>query len=164
MTNPALAIEPVRRSIEVELPAAEAFALYTEEMGEWWPKSHHIGKAEFVTVVVEPKAGGRVYEVSPDGTECDWGKVLEWDPPRRLVTSWHLDGDWTFHADPARASEVVVSFVPMGEGATRVELEHRHFERHDHAAALAEGVGSPGGWTLVLEGYVARAKRAGRKS
>jgi uncharacterized protein YndB with AHSA1/START domain len=158
MTKAALAIEPVRRSIEVELPVAEAFSLYTEEMAAWWPKTHTIGKAPFVAIVIEPKVGGRVYEVSADGAECDWGKVLAWEPPQRMVTSWHIDGDWTFNPDPSKASEVQVSFVPMGDSATRVELEHRYFERHDHGAVLAEAVGSPGGWVLVMEGFIARAK------
>jgi uncharacterized protein YndB with AHSA1/START domain len=132
--------------------------MYTEDMAGWWPKTHSIGKAPFVAIVIEPKVGGRVYEVSADGAECDWGRVLAWDPPHRVVTSWHLDGDWTFNPDPNKASEVQVSFVPMGDSATRIELEHRYFERHDHGAALAGSVGSPNGWTLTMDALRARAK------
>jgi uncharacterized protein YndB with AHSA1/START domain len=158
MTSSVAAIEPVRRSIEIEVPAAEAFAIYTQEIASWWVKEHHIGKTPFVDVVMEPRVGGRYYEVSADGTECDWGKVLVWEPPLRVVTSWHLGGDWKFHPELEKASEVEVRFVPLGEMATRIELEHRHFERHDGGEVVAAGVGSPGGWGKTLEGIRAYAE------
>ena len=153
----ALAIEPVRRSIEVEVPAAQAFELYTSEIALWWAKEHFIGKEPFVEVVMEPFAGGRYYEVAADGTQCDWGKVLVWEPPLRVVTSWHIGGDWKFHPEMEKASEVEVRFVPLGDLACRVELEHRYFERHDGGENVAMGVASPGGWTKTLESFKAVA-------
>jgi uncharacterized protein YndB with AHSA1/START domain len=153
-----MAIEPVRRSIEVEIPAAEAFELYTADVASWWVKEHFIGKEPFVDVVLEPKVGGRYYEVAADGTECDWGRVLVWEPPTRVVTSWHLGGDWKYHPELEKASEVEVRFVPLGELACRVELEHRHFERHDGGESVAAGVGSPGGWSATLESFKAAAE------
>jgi uncharacterized protein YndB with AHSA1/START domain len=149
----AVLIEPVRRQIEVEVPAAEAFELYTQEIPKWWVKEHFIGPVPPVDIIMEPKAGGRFYEVAADGGECDWGKVLVWEPPMRVVTSWHLGSDWKYNPDMAKASEVEVRFVPLGELACRVELEHRHFERHDGGEVVAAGVGSPAGWGKTLESF-----------
>ena len=161
MTQAEGGIEPVRRHIEVEVPAAEAFEFYTRHIPQWWVKEHFIGQAPPADIVMEPRAGGRFYEVAADGTECDWGKVLVYEPPTRVVTSWHLGGDWKFNPDLGKASEVEVRFVPVGDLACRVELEHRHFERHDLGDAVAAGVGSPGGWGKTLENF--RAALAARK-
>jgi uncharacterized protein YndB with AHSA1/START domain len=153
-----MAIEPVRRSIEVEISAADAFDLYTKDVAAWWAKDHFIGKEPFVEVVMEPKVGGRYYEVAADGTECDWGQVLVWEPPTRVVTSWHIGGDWKYHPEMEKASEVEVRFIPLGELACRVELEHRHFERHDGGEMVALGVGAPNGWMKTLVNFKAAAE------
>jgi uncharacterized protein YndB with AHSA1/START domain len=79
--------------------------------------------------------------------------VLAWGPPHRILLAWHLNADWEFDADPARASEVEVTFAAEGAG-TRVELEHRGFERHgERGGEVAEAVGSDGGWPEVLAAY-----------
>ena len=144
----------VRKTLEVNAGIEHAFRVFTERMGQWWPKTHHIGKTDFEAVIVEPRAGGRMYERAADGTECDWGKVLAWEPPQRFVFSWHLQPDWTFNIDPARASEVEIRFTSEGERKTRVELEHRNLERHSEGwQQLRTGLDSPGGWTLVLDGF-----------
>jgi uncharacterized protein YndB with AHSA1/START domain len=145
----------VRKTLEVETGIERAFRVFTERMGEWWPKTHHIGKADFVAIVMEPRAGGRMFERSESGAECEWGTVLAWDPPRRVVFSWHLQPDWSFDADMARASEVEIRFTAEGEWRTRVELEHRNLERHGKDwRDLRTGLDSAGGWTQVLEGFV----------
>jgi uncharacterized protein YndB with AHSA1/START domain len=103
--------------------------------------------------IIEPRTGGRWYERGVDGSECDWGEVLAYDPPHRLMLSWHLNGEWAYDPDPARASEIEVTFTPEGDG-TRVQLEHRGFERHGAtAAALREGVSGDGGWNGLLRLY-----------
>ena len=106
-----------------------------------------------VEVVVEPRGGGRWYEKGEDGSECQWGTVLVYEPPRRIVLSWHLNGDFEFVADNAHASEVEVRFTPEA-GQTKVELEHRHFERHGESGErLRTAVEKPEGWSYVLGNF-----------
>jgi len=143
----------VTKSITVNASRERAFTVFTERFFTWWPKSHHIGEAELADAVIEPKVGGRWYERGTDGAECDWGEVLAYDPPDRIVLSWHLQGDWSYDPDPAKASEVEVQFTKETDGRTRVLLTHRHIERHDDQEAVRRGVDAPGGWGGILADY-----------
>ena len=91
--NPA----PVRKSLVVAADRQRSFQAFTDRMGRWWPRSHTIGTSPPVTVVIEPRAGGRWYERGEDGSECEWGKVLQWDPPERLILAWQIDGNWKYN-------------------------------------------------------------------
>jgi uncharacterized protein YndB with AHSA1/START domain len=144
----------VRRVVLVNAELEDVFVVFTENMGQWWPKEHHIGASPMVAVVIEPRAGGRWYERGEDGSKCEWGTVLAYEPPNRLVLGWHLNGDFEFVPDVGQASEVEIRFTPEG-GKTKVELEHRHFERHgDSGERLHTAVEKPEGWTYVLENYL----------
>lgn len=143
--------EAVQRVITVDVGQERAFRAYTEEFGAWWPKEHHIAETDLADVVVEPRAGGRWFERSVTGAECDWGRVLAYEPFARVVFGWHLDGDWAFDPDPAHASEAELRFVPEGPDRTRVELVHRHFERHGAGAeSVRGGVSSSQGYDYCL--------------
>jgi uncharacterized protein YndB with AHSA1/START domain len=108
--------------------------------------------------VLEPTIGGRWYEVGADGSQCDTGRVTAFEPPARLAVAWHLNGQFQFDPDPAHASEVEVRFVVEGPTQTRVELEHRGFERHGAAAdAVFGSVDSQTGWTYCLELFAKHA-------
>lgn len=85
---------PVHKQITVQASPERAFRVFTEEFDSWWPRSHHIGKAPMKRAIVQSAAGGRCYTEQTDGTECDWGTVLVWDPPRRLVIAWQINGQW----------------------------------------------------------------------
>ena len=150
------AFEPVRYAVTVPLPADRAFALFTEGYNSWWP-GHHIGTAEMAEAVLEPRTGGRYYERGVDGTECEWGKVLACDPPRRIVVAWQItaNGDtWAYDPDLSHASEFEVNFREQPDGQTRVELEHRNIGRHGPGAAgIHQGVSGPGGWPGILDDY-----------
>jgi uncharacterized protein YndB with AHSA1/START domain len=146
----------IHKTITVAAGVARAFEVYTAGFGSWWPKEHHIGAADMQTCTFEPRAGGRWYETGVDGSECDWGRVLVWEPPHRIVHTWQLQGDWRYDADPAHASEVEIRFIAEGPNTTRVELTHSHFERHgDGADRVRDGVNSPEGYDYCLAGYVA---------
>jgi uncharacterized protein YndB with AHSA1/START domain len=144
----------VRKTLSVDVSVERAFAVFTENMEAWWPATHHVAKQPFAAIVVEPRTGGRWFEMAADGTECDWGRVLAWEPPHRVTFAWHLQPDWKFNPDPEKASEVEIRFIEEGARKTRVELEHRALERHGEGwEQLRTGVDSPGGWTAILEQF-----------
>jgi uncharacterized protein YndB with AHSA1/START domain len=97
----------------------------------------------------------RWYEVGVDGSTCEWGAILVYDPPRTLVLEWRIGGAWGLEQDPNAVSEVHVTFTPEGAARTRVTLEHRHLDRHSAAEALTQAVGSEGGWAGLLAHYSA---------
>jgi uncharacterized protein YndB with AHSA1/START domain len=148
---------PVRRSLIVKAGAERAFAVFARKIGNWWPHSHHIGRKAIADVVLEPRAGGRWYERAEDGSECEWGRVLEWEPPARLLLAWQIGGDWKF--DPTLVTEVEVTFTALGANETQVVLEHRNLERFgDSARAVRDAIDSPGGWTGILAAFGALAE------
>jgi uncharacterized protein YndB with AHSA1/START domain len=150
---------PLRKTIVVAASAERAFQVFTEEMSTWWPlASKHIGKADAKSVVMEPFVGGRWFERGVDGSECDWGTVRTWDPPRRLVLSWEISSDWRH--DPSIQTEVEVRFSTEG-ASTRVDLEHRLLHYYGEKAAHMRGIfDSEQGWKELLDAFAARVSAA----
>ena len=114
-------VPDIRGTITVAVPAEQAFAVFTGSFGSWWPREYHIGQAEMADAVVEPRAGGRWYERGTDGSECDWGRVLAWEPPRRLVVTWQINGQWQYDPDPGTLRQgsrnpVTLARHPGGSG------------------------------------------------
>jgi uncharacterized protein YndB with AHSA1/START domain len=144
----------VRTAIVVDAPQQLAFDVFTQDMGGWWPPDHHILEGELAEMVFELRAGGRIYDVGVDGSECQWARVLAFEPPERVVISWDITTEWKLETDLARTSEVEVRFVAEGPERTRVELEHRHLDRHGEGWQNMRGaVGSPGGWQGGLQRF-----------
>jgi len=148
----------VRTSITVEAPIEQAFALFTEGIGRWWPPEHHILDADLAEMVFEPYEGGHVYDRGVDGSECHWARVLIYQPPSRVVISWDINPRWEIESDPQKTSEVDVRFVSEGPDRTHVELEPRTPDRHGEGwEAVRDAVGSPDGWNLQRFADVAKA-------
>lgn len=147
----------VTKTVTVRAGRERAFTVFTEKFFTWWPKGHHIGEADLADAIIEPRTGGRWYERGVDGSECDWGEVLAWEPPGRLVLSWHLQSDFDYDPDPAKASEIEVRFVAEAPDRTRVEFSHHHLERHDDPERVRTGVDGPNGWTGILAAYAEEA-------
>src|SRR5262249_1292629 len=148
----------VHRSIVVDAPIAWAFSVFTEGIATWWPPEHHILQAQLAAMVFEPRVGGHVYDRGVDGSECRWARVLAYEPPNRFVISWDINLQWQIENDPTRASEIEVRFVAVGAERTRIELEHRHLDRHgDGWEQMRDAVGSPDGWRVGLERFAVRA-------
>ncbi len=144
----------VNRSVRVPVPVERAFPLFLERMSTWWPAGHHIGSQPFEEIVVEPFCGGRWFERDAQGNECEWGRVLAWTPPNRVLFAWHLGPRWTFDPDPNRASELEIRFTADGPSATLVELQHSYFERHGEGhERMREALQTPGAWTGILEAF-----------
>jgi uncharacterized protein YndB with AHSA1/START domain len=139
----------VNREITVDAPVERAFEVFAEHFDTWWPRSHKIGGADLREAVLERKTGGRWYELGVDGSECEWGEVLAYEPPNRLHLTWRLNGQW--QVDEA-ASEIEVTFTPLAEGTT-VSLVHSHLDRLQYADALRQSIGGDGGWSGLLARY-----------
>jgi uncharacterized protein YndB with AHSA1/START domain len=148
---------PVRKTISVKASPERAFHVFAEEFFTGGPRTHHIGKAPMKKAIIQNAARGRCYTEQTDGTECEWGTVLVWDPPRRLVLAWQINGKWQYEPDLAKSSEVEVRFTPEPDGSTRVDLEHRYLSRHGaDADAVRKGVDSPNGWGGLLQLFAAQ--------
>lgn len=153
--NPT-SVPPVTKQLTVNTSQAQAFRVFTEGMDRWWPREHHIGASPMRKMLLEPRAGGRWYAVCEDGTECDIGKVLVWDPPARLVLAWQVTAQWAF--DPGFSTEVEVRFAAESARRTRVHFEHRQLERYGEAAPALRGqLDDPKGWQGNLERYARAA-------
>ena len=159
MTEPATT-EAVCNSVTVPLSEGDAFELFVDQFSEWWPlSSHHIGERPAVQVIIEPHAGGRWFERDEAGAECEWGSVLAVEPPGRILLGWQLSPVFEYDPNPARATEVEVTFEAQGEADTRVTVEHRGFEVHgENAASLRDSVAGEGGWSQLLELYAGSAR------
>jgi uncharacterized protein YndB with AHSA1/START domain len=145
-------LEPLRKSVTVARPPAEAFRIFTEKIAAWWPlAAYSVSEARAASCCIEPRVGGLIYETRDDGERFPWGHVLVWEPPRRFVMSWHPG------ADPDTAQEVEIRFEPDGAG-TRVELEHRGWQKAGAAARELRDV-YEGGWSNVLGTHYVEAMR-----
>ena len=158
--DPAVDV-PVRKSITVKTNPERAFRVFTEGIDTWWPREHTIGKSPMKKNIIEGRAGGRCYSEQVDNTECDWGRVLVWEPPRRFVMAWQVTPTWQYEPELSKSSEVEVRFTPQPDGSTRVDLEHRYFSRHGAGVeTMRTAVEGPGGWPMTLELFKAAAGKA----
>lgn len=133
----------VRKSTVVDVPAERAFAVFTEQPMDWWPPTHVLVRQRRIDIAFEPRVGGRCYEVDVAGNECDWGRVLVWEPPHRLAMTWRVNGRWQQIGDD-EASEIEVTFTPLCPDRTRVELAHVHLDRlGDTAQAMFQVLDGP---------------------
>ena len=148
----------VLKSIVVATTLEHAFAAFTEGFGDFKPPEHNLLGVPIAETVFEPHIGGHIYDRGEDGSECRWARVLVYDPPHRVVFSWDISPQWQVVADPENTSEVEVRFVDDGPGRTRVELEHRHLDRHGPGwESVRDGIDSEQGWPQYLDRYAALA-------
>jgi uncharacterized protein YndB with AHSA1/START domain len=153
MTASTITPAPVRHSVHVKASPAKAFDVFTGGMNRWWAKSHKIGPADLKTIVMEPRAGGRWYEIDDDGSTCEWGKVLAWEPPHRVVLAWQITPDFTYDRD--LLTEVEITFNEEADG-TLVSLEHRNLERFGERMDAMRGAVNAG-WPMLLGLFAAEA-------
>jgi uncharacterized protein YndB with AHSA1/START domain len=151
MTTTTVRIAPVRKSIRVKASQEHAFNVFTSGLGRWWPLDHGIGPAPRKAANMEARLGGHWYEVADDGTRTNVGKIIAWEPPRRFVMSWDINSTWK--PDTSVSSEVEVRFIADGPNATRVELEHRNFERMGAGPGEKMRKDVEGGWPGMLEHF-----------
>ncbi len=145
-------IEPLHISFEVDCPVEHAFDTWTSRIDDWWPADHTVSNDSTSTILLEREVGGRLYERTTDGSEFDWGRITQWDPPTDFGYTWHL------RRDAADATDVMISFRPTRNRRTRVDIVHSGWER------LGEGGQdwrdrNRGGWNTLLPHFVAASER-----
>ena len=144
----------VRTQVVVEVPIERAFSVFTEEFDSIKPREHNMLAVEIAETVFERREGGRIYDRGVDGSECQWARVLAYEPPDRLVFSWDISPRWQIESELEKTSEVEVRFISETPERTRVELEHRNLDRHGEGWECArEGVGGEAGWPLYLQRF-----------
>ena len=148
-------IEPIRVSFEVDCGVDHAFSAWTAHIDAWWPKDHTVSGDPATVVVLEPRVGGRIFERDPTGRESEWGEVTAWQPPRRLAYIWHIA------TDRSNATDVEISFVPVSQGTTRVEVEQRGWERLGNERGRQWRDQNHAGWDRVIPGYQRACVTAG---
>jgi uncharacterized protein YndB with AHSA1/START domain len=159
--NTQAAATSVRTSIVVEAPIERAFSVFTDGFGSFKPREHNLLDVEIAETVFESHVGGHIYDRGVDGSECRWARVLEFQPPDRVVFSWDISPQWQIETDLDKTSEVEVRFVAESPGRTRVELEHRNLDRHGAGwEAERDGVGGDQGWPLYLDRFAASVAAA----
>src|SRR5436309_536615 len=158
MSTPATATT-ARSSIVVEAPIERAFRVFTADFGRFKPREHNMLGVAIAETVFEPRVGGHIFDRGVDGSECRWARVLAYEPPTRVVFSWDIGLQWQIEPDPAKTSEVEIRFLAEGPDRTRVELEHRHLERHGEGwEQMRDAVGSPDGWDVGLRRFAERVR------
>jgi uncharacterized protein YndB with AHSA1/START domain len=144
----------IRKQVVVNAPITHAFTVFTERFGDFKPPEHNLLQAPIAETVFEPRVGGHIYDRATDGTECHWARILAYQPPHRVVFSWDIGPQWQIETDPELTSEVEVQFIAEGPDRTRIELEHRHLDRHGAGwQSVGEGVDGDQGWPLYLARY-----------
>jgi uncharacterized protein YndB with AHSA1/START domain len=147
----------VRNEIVVDAPIERAFSFFTEEFGAFKPPEHNMLEVEIAETVFETHVGGRVFDRGVDGSECQWARVLSYEPPNRVVFSWVISPRWQIETDLEKTSEVEVRFIAEGPDRTRVELEHRKLDRHGPGwEPERDAVGGDQGWPLYLQRFAER--------
>jgi uncharacterized protein YndB with AHSA1/START domain len=146
----------VRRQIVVQVPVDQAFRSFIERFGDFKPREHNLLGVPIAATVFDPKVGGHITDRGADGSECAWATVRVYEPPTRVVFSWNISPRWRIEPDPDHTSEVEVQFIAESPQRTRVELEHRHLDRHgDGWQSVRDGVADDHGWSLYLDRYAA---------
>jgi uncharacterized protein YndB with AHSA1/START domain len=151
----------VRKSVVVDAPIGRAFQIFTEDFGSFKPVEHNLLGVPIAETVFERRVGGYLYDRGADGSECRWAKVLAFEPPNRVLLTWNISPRWQLETDPRKVSEWEVRFTSETAQRTRVEIEHRHLERHGEGwESERDGVEADGGWPLYLQRYADLVSRA----
>ena len=145
----------VRHHVVVNAGIERAFAVFTEQFGDFKPREHNLLAVPIAETIFEPHVGGHIYDRGVDGSVCRWARVLVYEPPRRLVFTWDIGPTWQLEPDQSKTSEVEVRFTAESDERTRVDLEHRHLDRHGPGwQSVADAVDGDAGWPLYLGRYV----------
>ena len=135
---------PLRKSLDLTVPPATAFRIWTEELGRWWPLARHsVGAADALTCALESNVGGRIFETTRAGARHLWGTISAFEPSHRLAHSWHPG------RDPAAATSIELTFRPRAGGGSRLVLVHDGWR----PASAARRADYDCGWDALLRDH-----------
>ncbi|UII31684.1 SRPBCC family protein [Fulvivirga ulvae] len=147
--------DSVQRSITIEVTQQKAFEVFVNQFGKWWPAEYTWSHEVLDFITIESGEGGRCFERGPNGFECDWGRVIRYEPPYAISFTWQIGVNREPVPDPAKASIVEVRFG-VEDSFTRVEVHHHSFSRHGkHWQRYVAGMASVRGWSWLLDKYEA---------
>src|SRR3954453_12805815 len=149
----AATLPPIEGKTTVNVPVAQAFTVFTDSFTAWWPHQYHIGQSDVAEVILESHEGGRWYERGVDGTECDWGRVLAWEPPARVLFTWQINGNWQFDPDPTHASEIEGRFRADPPPTPPVVLNALSLGFPIGGEGSDGATRSGGGWLVLLDSH-----------
>lgn len=153
------AVPDVRKTVVVDVGVEQAWRVFVEQPLDWWP-AHHVFVEDRRSLTIEPHVDGYYYEEGRDGTRVDWGRIVEFDAPRRLVMTWRMGANWRPVLDDEAASLIIVEITELGPDRSEVALTHARLDRHGDAAptihAALDGP-SPGATLAQYAEVVARA-------
>ncbi len=139
---------PIEHEYAVACTPEHAFAVFTAEIGVWWPAGYSPpGK---VGVTIEPAVGGACTMAISDGSAYRWGTVTAWEPSE---TAGHFGMDFTLAQDPDHPSRIDVWFTAAGDGTTRMRFNHGGW-----SAGNVAGRARFSEWPIILDRFVARAE------
>ena len=147
-------VEPI--TLELQLPCSidKAFEVFTSDFTKWWPREYSWSQEAMASIGIEPCIGGRCTETGPHGFQLDWGRVLEWQPPQKLIMTWQIGADRVPQPNPDNASIIEVVFTAIADAQTQVLFEHRDLHRHGEGAEdYRQALNSEYGWPFILEKY-----------
>jgi uncharacterized protein YndB with AHSA1/START domain len=145
----------VQHHVVVNAPIERAFAVFTKQFGHFKPGEYNLLAVPIAETIFEPQVGGHIYDRGVDGSVCRWARVLVYEPPSRVVFTWDIGPTWQLETDHSKTGEVEVRFTEESADRTRVDLEHRHLDRHGPGwQSVADGVDGDAGWPLYLARYV----------
>lgn len=152
----------IKHGLTVPLSVEAAFSLFVHKLMAWWPREYTWSNDVLELIAIEPVLGGRCFERGPHRFEVDWGRVLVWEHPARLVFTWQISPRREPEPNPAKASEVEVRFTARTADTTEVAFEHRLIERHGAGSAeYHAALSTPQGWPYILGRYQVMAEEAG---
>jgi uncharacterized protein YndB with AHSA1/START domain len=156
MTGEQAIEDAIHLTLTVPASVERAYAVFVEEFASWYPRKYTWSQDVLQTIGIERREGGRCFERGPYGFWIDWGRVLVWDPPDRLVFSWQISPRREPVPNPKKASEVELSFHEEGPQSTRIEFEHSGLSRHgEGAGGYRQALSSEQGWPYILDRYAA---------
>lgn len=141
-------------ALRVRATPERAFAVFVSEIGEWWRPDQLFQTTPRAPglLAFEPGEGGRLVETLAGGKVFEIGRILTWEPPRRLVFSWRQA-----NFPPDLTTEVEVGFEAVGD-ETRVSIEHRGFDRVPAGNAARHGFSDPVLLTRLAEYWRAQIR------